>query len=136
MKQSVVQRALVAAGFCAVVVGLTGSLTACVPLVVGGAAAGTALVATVGVFGAVVAGFMADHVSDIGRVVGGFFGTSVEGWRMSYFIGGGLGLLLLLLRVGVHESGMFHHAKSVESPGSVSRGNFFALFTSRDRFAR
>jgi osmotically-inducible protein OsmY len=46
MKQSVLQRALVAAGFCAVVVGLTGSLTACVPLVVGGAAAGTALVAT------------------------------------------------------------------------------------------
>jgi osmotically-inducible protein OsmY len=46
MKQSVVQRALVAAGFCAVVVGLTGSLTACVPLVLGGAAAGTALVAT------------------------------------------------------------------------------------------
>ena len=46
MKQSVVQRALVAAGFCAVLVGLTGSLTACVPLVLGGAAAGTALVAT------------------------------------------------------------------------------------------
>lgn len=45
MKQSVVQRALVAAGFCAVVVGLAGSLSACVPLVVGGAAAGTALVA-------------------------------------------------------------------------------------------
>ena len=45
MKQSVVPRALVAAGFCAVVVGLSGSLTACVPLVVGGAAAGTALVA-------------------------------------------------------------------------------------------
>ena len=46
MKQSVVQRALVAAGFCAVVIGLAGSLSACVPLVVGGAAAGTALVAT------------------------------------------------------------------------------------------
>lgn len=46
MKQSVVQRALVAAGFCAVVVGLAGSLTACVPLVVGGAAAGASLVAT------------------------------------------------------------------------------------------
>ena len=54
----------------------------------------TALVATVGVFGAVVAGFMADHVGDIGRVVGGFFGAPVEGWRMSYFIGGGLGLML------------------------------------------
>ena len=46
MKQSVVQRALVAAGFCAVVVGLASTLTACVPLVLGGAAAGTALVAT------------------------------------------------------------------------------------------
>jgi MFS family permease len=31
---------------------------------------------------------------------------------------------------------MVHHAKAVESAGSVSRGNFFALFTSRDRFAR
>ena len=46
MKQSVVQRALVAAGFCAAVLGLTASLSACVPLVLGGAAAGTALVAT------------------------------------------------------------------------------------------
>jgi osmotically-inducible protein OsmY len=44
MKQSVFQRAFIAAGFCAAVLGLAGSLTACVPLVVGGAAAGTALV--------------------------------------------------------------------------------------------
>ena len=46
MKQSVVPRALVAAGFCAAVLGLTASLSACVPLVMGGAAAGTAMVAT------------------------------------------------------------------------------------------
>jgi osmotically-inducible protein OsmY len=46
MKQSIFQRALVAAGFCAAAVGLTSSLTACVPLVIGGAAAGTAMVAT------------------------------------------------------------------------------------------
>jgi hypothetical protein len=41
MKQSVVQRALVAAGFCAAVLALTSTLTACVPLVLGGAAAGS-----------------------------------------------------------------------------------------------
>jgi len=46
MKQSVVQRALVAAGFCAAVLALTSTLTACVPLVLGGAAAGTMMVAT------------------------------------------------------------------------------------------
>ena len=46
MKQSVVQRALVAAGFCGAVLALTSTLTACVPLVLGGAAAGTMMVAT------------------------------------------------------------------------------------------
>ena len=46
MKQSVVQRALVAAGFCGAFLALTSTLTACVPLVLGGAAAGTMVVAT------------------------------------------------------------------------------------------
>ena len=46
MKQSVVQRALVAAGFWGAVLALTSTLTACVPLVLGGAAAGTMMVAT------------------------------------------------------------------------------------------
>ena len=46
MNPSVFQRRLLAAGFTAAIVGIAGSLTACVPLVLGGAAAGTALVAT------------------------------------------------------------------------------------------
>src|ERR1035438_4846410 len=52
---------------------------------------GTTVIATVGVFGAVIGGLVAGHVH----------------WRTAYFIGGGLGLLLLVLRVGVVESGMF-----------------------------
>ena len=116
-------------------IGLAGELGGCIALVSETLSKerrgyGTTLVATVGVFGAVVAGYMADHVDAIGAV----FGT--EGWRMSYFIGGGLGLALLLLRVGVHESGMFQHAKESAAEGSIARGNFFALFTSRERFAR
>jgi MFS family permease len=106
-------------------IGLAGELGGCIALVSESLSKerrgyGTALVATVGVFGAVVAGLMAEVVT----------------WRTNFFIGGGLGLALLAMRVGVRESGMFHHAKAVESAGSVSRGNFFALFTSRDRFAR
>ncbi len=46
MNQSIFKRRLLAVGFAVAVVGVTGSLTACVPLVLGGAAAGTAMVAT------------------------------------------------------------------------------------------
>ncbi|NBV79322.1 MAG: MFS transporter [Verrucomicrobia bacterium] len=116
-------------------IGLAGELGGCIALVSETLSKerrgyGTALVATVGVFGAVVAGYMADHVDAIGAV----FGTA--GWRVSYYIGGGLGLALLLLRVGVHESGMFQHAKESAGEGAVARGNFLALFTDRERFAR
>jgi len=75
---------------------------------------GTMIVASVGLTGAVVANLIYRFSGD---------------WRMCYFIGGGLGLALLLLRVGVSESGMFRHAKQE----GVSRGNFFALFTNRQR---
>lgn len=77
---------------------------------------GTMIVAVVGLTGAIAAGIIAK-----------FFD-----WRICYFIGGGLGLALLLLRIGVSESGMFEQAKSE----SVSRGNFFLLFTNFNRLLR
>jgi putative MFS transporter len=75
---------------------------------------GTMIVASVGVTGAVLANFVAKH-SD---------------WRTAYFIGGGLGLLLLMARVGVFESGMFREIER----RNVSKGDFISLFTSRSRF--
>jgi MFS family permease len=75
---------------------------------------GTMIVATVGVFGAVVAGFMGDVIHD---------------WRWSFFIGGGMGLVLLILRIGVLESGMFENVKKSD----VSKGNFLDLFKTRHR---
>ena len=78
---------------------------------------GTTVVATVGVFGAVVGGLVADLVD----------------WRVAYFIGGGLGLLLLALRLSVAESGMFKQLKSVPS---IGRGRFLALFTDAGRFLK
>lgn len=75
---------------------------------------GTMIVATVGVFGAVVAGFMGDIITD---------------WRWSFFIGGGMGLVLLILRIGIMESGMFEHMRKAE----VRKGNFFDLFRNRHR---
>lgn len=79
---------------------------------------GTMIVATVGVFGAVIGGLVADRVA----------------WRTAYFIGGGLGLLLLGLRVSVAESGMFKQIK--KTPAQVSRGNFLSLFKNGKRFVK
>jgi len=53
-------------------------------------------------------------------------------WRTCYFIGGGLGLLLLILRISVFESGMFHATKKM----NVQRGNFFMLFNNAERFKK
>jgi hypothetical protein len=53
-------------------------------------------------------------------------------WRTCYFIGGGLGFVLLFLRVGVLESGMF---KNIEH-SNVSKGNFFMLFSNGKRLRK
>ena len=77
---------------------------------------GTTIVAAVGLMGAVVANYISKQFD----------------WQIAYFIGGGLGLLLLIARVSVFESGMFLHTKSTQ----VQRGNFFMLFTNRVRFVK
>ena len=79
---------------------------------------GTAIVSSVGVFGAVVGGLVAQRVA----------------WQHAYFIGGGLGLGLLVLRMSVAESKMFQQLRT--GPTGVSRGNFLMLFTSAARFMK
>ena len=53
-------------------------------------------------------------------------------WRMCFYIGGGMGLLLLALRVQVFESGLFTASKNAE----VEHGNFLMFFTNWDRFVK
>ncbi|MBE2217872.1 MAG: MFS transporter [Ignavibacteria bacterium] len=77
---------------------------------------GTTIVASVGILGAVVAALVADYFE----------------WRTAYYVGGGLGLMLLFLRIGVYESGMFKNIKTEE----VNRGQFHHLFTNWARFAK
>jgi MFS family permease len=77
---------------------------------------GTTIVVVVGTFGAVVAWLVGDQFN----------------WRTAYFVGGGLGILLLLVRFSVYESGMFTSLRST----NIRRGNFFLLFSSFDRALR
>ncbi|SHM06217.1 Predicted arabinose efflux permease, MFS family [Chitinophaga jiangningensis] len=78
---------------------------------------GTMIVATVGVSGAVAANLIAKAVGD---------------WRICYFIGGGLGLALLVLRISVMESHLFNQVKAT----ATTRGSLLALFTNRARLLK
>jgi len=78
---------------------------------------GATIIASVGVFGAVTAFFVYQAFQD---------------WRLCYYIGGGMGLLLLLLRANVIESGMFDVVKKT----AVVRGNFLMLFNNKERLMR
>ena len=76
----------------------------------------TSLVAGIGLTGAVFAFFIKENFD----------------WRTCYFIGGGMGLILLVLRVSVFESGMFNQLKQLD----VKRGHFLMLFNNAERFKR
>jgi len=53
-------------------------------------------------------------------------------WRDAYFVGGGLGLILLFLRIGTFESHMY---KGIVEH-KITKGNFFMLFTNWGRFKK
>jgi len=76
----------------------------------------TSMVAGMGLTGAVVAFVIKENFD----------------WRTCFFIGGGLGMALLILRISVFESGMYREVKKMK----VQRGNFFMLFSNADRFRR
>lgn len=77
-----------------------------------------AIIGTSGVMGTITAYFV--------------FIWSGENWRWCYFIGGGMGLALLFLRVSVLDSGMYEKMKQ----SNVQAGNFLMFFNSRERFGR
>lgn len=78
-------------------------------------AIGTSLVAGFGLLGAVVAQLTVQMAGN---------------WTTAYFIGGGLGLLLLVLRISVSESGIY---KDIENNTAIAKGNFLSLFTNKTR---
>ena len=76
----------------------------------------TSMVAGIGLTGAIVAYFISKQYD----------------WRVCYFIGGGLGMCLLILRISVFESGMFKQVREM----NVVRGNILMFFTNANRFKK
>lgn len=80
-------------------------------------AIGTSLVAGFGLLGAVFAQFTVELAAS---------------WTTAYIIGGTMGLLLLILRIKVFESGLYTSLQLLP----VSKGNFLSFFTNWKRFVK
>lgn len=78
---------------------------------------GTAMVAGIGFLGAAAAYLITSYFED---------------WKITYWIGGVMGLLLLLLRIKVFESGLYSEIKQEK----VKKGDFLSIFKSKSRFLR
>jgi MFS transporter, putative metabolite:H+ symporter len=95
----------------------------------------TSIVAGVGLTGAIAAYFVA-HSFDWMATGGNTWAQGIidahYDWRICYFIGGFLGLMLLLMRVSVFESGMYKNVKN----SNVQKGNFLMFFNNGKRFKK
>lgn len=103
-------------------VGLAGELGAAVTLVSELMPAthrgyGVAMVAAVGILGAIFAAFIAEIFS----------------WQAAYLVGGFMGLALLAFRLKTKDSLLF---EEVQKATTVAKGNFLMFFTNKDRFLR
>lgn len=77
---------------------------------------GTMAIAAIGVLGALAA----------------FYISEAFHWRNAFFVGGGMGILLLFLRIGTFESGMFQQSLKT----NMQRGDLKMLFNNKERFSR
>ncbi len=103
-------------------IGLAGELGAAVTLVtellpVSHRGYGVAIVAAVGILGAIFAAFVSDMFS----------------WQAAYVVGGVMGLVLLAFRLKMKDSILF---KSVASNLAIKKGNVLMFFSDRKRFVR
>ncbi|HNM69676.1 MAG TPA: MFS transporter, partial [Flavobacteriales bacterium] len=117
--------------FCRLIagIGLAGELGAGITLVVESMGRtqrgwGTMIIVTVGALGAVAASFVGKE----GAAIADALGLPLQGWQMAYVVGGALGLVLLVLRAGAFESGLF---AQVHARTDVTKGDFLALFRTR-----
>ena len=111
-------------------IGLAGELGAGITLVVESMDKekrgwGTMIIVTFGALGGVAARL----VGGSGAQLASYFHLHFQAWQMAYLVGGGLGLMLLVLRVGAFESGMFKQMQE----STVLRGSFKQLFSTKER---
>ena len=94
---------------------------------------GTMIIVTFGALGAVVASLVGSEGAVIGDLIYNISGAQLANWQVTYIVGGCLGLLLLLLRVGTFESSFF---QTMNQDDKVKKGNLKILFYNKKNFIK
>lgn len=94
---------------------------------------GTMVIVTFGALGAVVASL----VGAKGKIISDFLlsitGTSFANWQVAYIVGGAMGLLLLLMRVGTIESQFF---QTIKHENGIKKGDLRLIFGNKSNFVK
>lgn len=94
---------------------------------------GTMIIVTFGALGAVVASLVGANGIGITYIFESFFGLALQNWQVAYIVGGLMGLLLLLLRIGTIESSFFINGKEDKK---VKKGDLKIIFFQRQNFIK
>lgn len=94
---------------------------------------GTMIIVTFGALGAVVASLVGAKGDAIGQVLESVTGQQFANWQVVYIIGGLMGLVLLLLRVGTIESDFF---KQMKHEGSIRKGDLRLIFGNKNNLIK
>ncbi len=86
---------------------------------------GTMIIVTFGALGAVVASLVGMKGESIGHFIKGLTGLHLANWQVAYVLGGAMGLVLLLMRVGTIESSFF---KEMKHEGAIRKGDLRLIF--------
>lgn len=93
---------------------------------------GTMIVVVFGALGAVFAAEIHAQGQQLRGVLLTITGREFMDWQIAYIVGGAMGLVLLALRLGTFESGLFTKMKEK----IVRQGDIRLLFNDRERFLR
>jgi len=94
---------------------------------------GTMIIVTFGALGAVVASLVGSEGTAIAGVLKQLTGVSFANWQVAYIVGGLMGLVLLLLRVGTIESDFF---KNVKAENHIRKGDLKLIFFNRENLVK
>lgn len=94
---------------------------------------GTMIIVSVGALGAIAAAIVGKNGHYLVSFLDSAFSISLKNWQVTYLVGGVLGLMLLFLRAGTYESGMY---KMVETNKSVQKGNLISLLKNKNNLVK
>ena len=93
---------------------------------------GTMIIVTFGALGAVVASLIGAKGDWLGNILSTWLNQPIVNWQVAYILGGLMGLVLLLLRVGTIESKFFRGMKEDQ----IHRGDLRILFLNRKNLVK